>query len=94
MIKAIIMKIKVLEDKKDSLVVEIEGHRHTIPNLVKESLWEDDSVDIAAYEKKHPLLGSPKVIVRAKDPRKALVSAIKRAEAQTKEFIDEFKGMK
>lgn len=84
------MKINVLEDKKDSLVVEIEGERHTIPNLVRESLWEDDSVTLAAYEKKHPSLGSPKIIVNAKDPRKALVSAIKRSEAQTKEFLEEF----
>ena len=84
------MKVNVLEEKKDSLVVEIEGERHTIPNLLRETLWEDDSVALAAYEKKHPSLGSPKVIVSAKDPRKALVSAIKRSEAQTKEFLDEF----
>lgn len=84
------MKINILEEKKDALVVEIEGERHTIPNLLRESLWEDDSVSLAAYEKKHPMLGSPKVIVNAKDPRKALISAIKRSEAQTKEFIEEF----
>jgi len=85
-----IMKVNVLEDKKDTLVVEIEGERHTIPNLIRESLWQDDSVVLAAYEKKHPSLGSPKVIVNAKDPRKALVSAIKRSEAETKEFLEEF----
>lgn len=84
------MKINILEEKKDTLVVEIEGERHTIPNLVRESLWEDDSVTLAAYEKKHPSLGSPKIIVHAKDPRKALVSAIKRSEAQTKDFLEEF----
>ncbi len=84
------MATKVLEDKKDSFVVEIEGKRHTIPNLLRESLWDDSSVELAAYEKKHPSLGNPKVIVKAKDPRKALVSAIKRSEAQVKEFIDEF----
>lgn len=89
------MKINILEEKKDALVVEIEGERHTIPNLIRESLWEDNSVVLAAYEKKHPMLGSPKVIINAKDPRKALISAIKRSEAQTKEFIDEFeKAMK
>ncbi|MBU4246267.1 MAG: DNA-directed RNA polymerase subunit L [Nanoarchaeota archaeon] len=84
------MKINVLEEKKDSLVVEIEGERHTIPNLIRESLWEDNSVTLAAYEKKHPSLGSPKIIVKAKDPRNALVSAIKRCESETKDFMDEF----
>lgn len=85
-----IMKANILEEKKDTLIVEIEGKRHTIPNLLRETLWEDDSVVLAAYEKKHPSLGSPKVIVNAKDPRKSLVSAIKRSEAQTKEFLEEF----
>ncbi len=84
------MKANVLEDKKDALVVEIEGERHTIPNLLRESLWEDGAVELAAYEKKHPSLGNPKIIIRAKDPRKALLSAIKRSEASVKEFIDEF----
>lgn len=84
------MKIKVLEDKKGALVIEIEGERHTIPNLLRESLWEDEGVELAAYEKKHPSLGNPKVMVKAKDPRKALLGAIKRSEAQAKEFIDEF----
>ena len=84
------MKINILEDKKDSLVVELEGKRHTIPNFVRDSLWDDDSVTLAAYEKKHPSLGSPKIIVRAKDPRKSLVAAIKRCEAETKDFIEEF----
>ena len=86
------MKLKVLEDKKDGLVAEIEGERHTIPNLLRESLWDDESVDLAAYEKTHPTLGNPKIIVRAKDPRKALLSAIKRSETATKEFIEEFES--
>ena len=84
------MKINVLKEEKDALVIELEGKRHTIPNLLRESLWEDNSVVLAAYEKKHPSLGNPKIIINAKDPRKTLISAIKRSEAQTKEFLDEF----
>jgi len=84
------MKVNVLEEKKDSLVVEIEGERHTIPNLLRETLWKTIALCLPHMKRKHPSLGSPKVIVNAKDPRKALVSAIKRSEAQTKEFLDEF----
>lgn len=85
------MKIKIVEDKKDLLIIEIEGARHTIPGLIREALLEDGAVDLAAYEKKHPMLGNPKVIIKAKDPRKALLSAIKRAEDAVKEFEDEFR---
>ena len=85
------MKINVIEEKKDILIIEIEGARHTIPNLIREALWEDNSVDLAAYEKKHPMLGNPKVIIKAKDPRKALLTAIKRTEEAVKEFEEEFK---
>jgi len=85
------MKVNVVEDKKDTLVIEIEGARHTIPNLIREALWEDNSVDLAAYEKKHPMLGNPKIIVKAKDPRKALLTAIKKTEESLKDFEDEFR---
>lgn len=84
------MKLKIIEDKKDLLVIEIEGARHTIPNLLREALLEDNSVDLAAYEKKHPMLGNPKVYIKAKDPRKALLAAIKRTEDAVKEFEEEF----
>lgn len=86
------MKANVLEEKKDNIVIEIEGARHTIPNLLREALWEESSVNLASYEKKHPILGNPKLIVNAKDPKKAVLSAIKKTESSLKEFESEFES--
>ena len=85
------MKVKVLEKKKDTLIIEIEGVRHTLPNALRNELWNDSSVTLAAYEKKHPYLGNPKLIIKGKNPRKSLQDAIKRTQDKIRLFEREFK---
>lgn len=84
------MKLNVKERDKDLLIVEVEGAKQNIPNLIRKVLWEDPSVELAAYEKKHPYMGFPAIVIRAKDPKKALSAAIKRAEDQIKDFREQF----
>lgn len=85
------MKVNVLEKKKDTLIIEIEGVRHTLPNMLRNELWNDSSVTLAAYEKKHPYLGNPKLVIKGKDPKKSLQDAIKRTQDKIKLFEREFK---
>ncbi len=84
--------VKVTSEKIDSntIAFEIEGMRHTIPNLLRTKLWEEKDVDFAAYEKKHPYVGNPRIIVRSKNPQKSLQNAIKTAEAEIEEFRKAF----
>lgn len=75
------MKIKVLEDKKTRLVLEIEGETHTFCNALKKELWNDDNVKVAGYNISHPYVGIPKIIVEtstSETPRKALSGAVSR----------------
>ncbi|MBW6451523.1 MAG: DNA-directed RNA polymerase subunit L [DPANN group archaeon] len=65
--------------------------KHTLPNMLRVALWEDPTVTLAAYEKKHPLMGNPTLIIKAKDPNKALLNAIKKTETDLKDFEDLFK---
>lgn len=84
------IKVKVAKKDKDTIEVEIEGARHTLPNLLRQELWNDSSVSLAAYTKEHPYLGNPKLIIKAKDPKKSLVDAVKRLQDDFKRFEKEF----
>jgi len=67
------MKIEVLEDEKETLKIEIHDNQ-TLVNLVNENLWQQ-KVNMAAYKIDHPYLSKPVLIVKAKNPKKALTDA-------------------
>ncbi|MFH1126952.1 MAG: RpoL/Rpb11 RNA polymerase subunit family protein [archaeon] len=80
------MDVKLKKESKEMLTLELVGGSHTIPNLLRSELWNDSTVTFAAYEKKHPYLGNPLIIVRAKDSMKSLKGAISRSQDNISEF--------
>jgi len=85
------MEINVLENKKNRLVFELPGTDHTLCNSLKEELHNVKDVEVATYAIKHPLVGVPKFIVEAKDPKKALLEAAKALKKRNKAFLTAFK---
>ncbi|MCD6477783.1 MAG: DNA-directed RNA polymerase subunit L [Candidatus Aenigmarchaeota archaeon] len=85
------MEIKIVGKGKNKLRIEFEDEGHTFLNLLRKSLW-DQKVDYAAYEKIHPFLGKPILIVetKKKDPTNALKAATREIANEAKEFRDEF----
>lgn len=90
------MEIKILEDKKNRIVLEIEGEDHTFCNMIKKELWNDSHVKIAAYNIDHPMVGKPRMIVETDggDPRKSLTEAAKRVGKDLDKFKSEFSKIK
>jgi len=92
------MKVKVLEEKKNRLVIEIEGEGHAFCNALKKELWNDSHVKVAAYKIEHPLVGVPTLVVETdgkETPKKALTEAAKRLGKATDNFKTAFlKGAK
>lgn len=82
--------IKVLERKKNQLKVEIDDL--TVAELLRRFLWEDKSVEIAAWYKEHPTK-NPILIVqtKGKTPKKALVDCIARIEKINTSLLREFR---
>jgi len=75
------MEINIIEGKKDKISFEIKGEGNTFCNLLKDELWNDKHVTVAAYHIKHPLIGIPFMIVETdgnKTPRQTLASAAER----------------
>lgn len=89
------MKINVLKKSKDELTIEIEGEGHTFCNLLQESLLEDKNVQIAGYDKPHPLSKASVVYIRVKGDKsveKTLEAALQRMIEKTTEFVEKFEA--
>ncbi len=78
------MELKVIEDKKDILVFELTKMSHGFCNILKDQLWKDSHVKVAAYRVDHPLIGIPTFIVETdgnKTPKNVLLDAVKRLDS-------------
>jgi len=86
------MEMKVLEDTKNRLVIEMKDEDATLCNAIRKELWNDESVKAAAYSVEHPSLKTPKIIVETsgKDPRQALLDAVKRLKKTNEKFKNSF----
>lgn len=88
------MEIKVLEEKKNRLVFEIDGMGHTFINILKNEMWQDSHVKVATYSIRHPIINKPKIIVETdgdESPRSAITSAVSRLKKQSDKLGDYIK---
>lgn len=82
------MKVRILRKEKNFIELVLEGEEHSFPNLLRETLLEDDDVEFASYVIEHPQLGNPKLIVKTKrkTPEAAIKNALKKIEKKASEF--------
>lgn len=92
---AAVKGVNVIENKKHRLVFEIIGEDHTISNLLREELWNDEDVKVAAYKIPHPLKGNPKFIVETKQGSalEAVEKAISRLKRKNTSFANALKAL-
>jgi len=88
------MELTVLESKKHRIVFELRGTDHTFCNALKQELWNDDTIKVAAYNINHPLVGVPKFIVEGTgDVKESLAAAAQRLQKRNKEFLTAFQKL-
>ena len=85
------MNLKILNKTDTELEMEIVGETHTLLNLLKTILLEDDTVEIATYDIKYLGISEPVMYVRTngKDPVQAVRSALRTMVT----ICDEFRGV-
>lgn len=73
------MELNFIEDKKNSVVVELVGEEHTFPGLLCWALLQNPKVMVAVYDVPHPIVGTPRVHIKTKGetPRAAIKKALK-----------------
>jgi DNA-directed RNA polymerase subunit L len=79
-------KMKVIKDTKKELEIEITGESHSLCNTLRKTLMEDEDVEAAAYVIEHPIIGEPKLYVKAKNPKKSLKQAAETVKSRCEEF--------
>ena len=84
------MEINIIEEKGNRLEFEIDEDIGFL-NALKKELLNDSDVKVATYFVKHPLVGRPKMIVEADDPRKALNAAAQRLKKLNAKFDEDVK---
>lgn len=90
------MEIKVLEKAKNLLKIEIVGEDHTFCNALRKELWNDKDVKVSGYELSHSLVSKPILIVEttSKNPKTALLDAVKRLRGSNDDMRSVFKKLK
>lgn len=85
------MEIKVLKQEKDRLEIELDNL--TIAELIRNELWNDDKIEIAAWKREHPTK-NPVLIVKVKEgtAKRALSEAVARAQKINDNLLDKFKA--
>jgi len=78
--------MKIITDKKNELEIEITGETHTLCNTLRKTLMEDKDVESAAYVIEHPIIGEPKLYIKAKNPKKSLKNAAETIKSRCEEF--------
>ena len=87
------MEVKIIDDKKNKLIIEVKGADHTLCNALKTELYNDKHVKIATYSIRHPQISMPQVIVETdgeESPRNALMNAAERLHKINARFKKEF----
>ena len=90
------MEVKIVEDGKERLLMELPGFDHTFCNHLKKELYSDSAVKEATYMISHPLVGVPSFLVHTdkKAPKTAVKDACKRVKDTNKEFLTAFNKIK
>ena len=86
------MEVNVVEKDKDKVKLEINDL--TFVNILNETLWKK-KVDYSSYNKAHPYLSKPALIVKSKDPKKSLIEASESISKDVEDLRKKFqKAMK
>lgn len=87
------MKINFLTAEKDKIEVELDNL--TVAELLRDMLWKDESVTLAAWKRDHPSKNPILVLhTKGKDAKKVLLATIEKIQELNAEIISQLKKAK
>ncbi len=83
------MKISVIKEDKQYVEFLMEGERYAFPNLLKQKLLENKSVEFVSCMLDHPTDTGSRFVLRTKGktPKKVLEEAAKDVEKTLEDFL-------
>lgn len=85
------MEIKVLKSEKDEM--ELEVNSVTIVEILRSYLNKDSNVSLAVWKREHPTK-NPVLLVKAKNPKKAVKDAVDTITKDLDNVSKDFKALK
>jgi len=85
------IEVKILKSEKDELELELDNV--TIAEILREYLNEDSSVSLAVWRREHPTK-NPVLLVKAKNPKKAVKDAVSAITKDLDKAAADFKALK
>jgi DNA-directed RNA polymerase subunit L len=83
------MDIKVIKDIKTELIIELPGESHSVCNILRKYLMEDEKVKYAVYAIDHPLISNPEISIKTDNkgtPKKSLLAATDKLKENSMEL--------
>ncbi|MCD4806067.1 MAG: DNA-directed RNA polymerase subunit L [Methanococcoides sp.] len=86
------MELKILEKSDDEMKMEIAGESHTLLNMLKIILLEDERVHTASYDMKHVTVSDPILFIKTEnaDPIDVVKDAVAKLITDCEEFTTVF----
>jgi DNA-directed RNA polymerase subunit L len=84
------MKITVVKNESNELIIDFDTSDYTIPDLIASQLQQNDDVEFAGVAKEHPEVGRPRLVI--KTGKKKAKDALEKALKQLDETISELKA--
>ena len=86
------MELKILEKSDDEMKMEIAGESHTLLNMLKIILLEDERVHTASYDMKHVTISEPILFIKTEnaDPIDVVKDAVAKLITECEEFATVF----
>jgi DNA-directed RNA polymerase subunit L len=85
------MKIEVLENEGNKLKIKMHDSL-TLVNLINENIWQQKGIEISAYATEHPYLSQPVLLVKSKNPKKAVLDAAQQIVDDVKDIRRQFQA--
>ena len=91
------MELRIVEEGKDFVKIELVGEDHTLANALKNELENASHVKVAGYTREHPLVSNPILMVKTdgkESPMKAIESTVDRLKKKNSAFLAQIKKLK
>ena len=87
------MELTIVNKTGNEINIKVAGETHTLLNVLKTALLNNEHVEIATYDIKHPTISDPVLFVRTdgEDPIEVIKAAAREVVRECDEFIEVFK---
>ncbi len=79
------MEVEVLQNDENKVKVKIPKNL-TLVNLINDNIWQQKGIEVSAYAMEHPYLSEPVLLVKSKNPKKAILDAVEKIEEDAKDL--------